>query len=66
MDHVLGRMSEKSGCGMSFGTVRITDLHFADDAVILVATRFMVASGEVLTEGYGYGGLVVCLGDGQT
>ena len=31
---VLGRMSEKSGCGVSFGTVRVTDIVFADDAVI--------------------------------
>ena len=37
-DHELGRMSEKSGCEMSFGTVRITDLDFADDAVIFAET----------------------------
>ena len=30
--------SEKSGCGVSFGTVRITDLDVADDAVILADT----------------------------
>ena len=29
-------------------------------------TRFMVASGGVLSEGYGHGGPGVCLGDGQT
>ena len=29
-------------------------------------TRFMVASGEVLSEGYGHGEAGVCLGDGQT
>ena len=29
-------------------------------------TRFMVASGGVLSEGYGHGGLGVCLGDDQT
>ena len=29
---------EKSGCGLSFGTVRITDLDFADDAVIFAET----------------------------
>ena len=28
--------------------------------------RFMVASGGVLSEGYGHSGPVVCLGDGQT
>ena len=27
---------------------------------------FMVASGGVLSEGYGHDGPVVCLGDGQT
>ena len=32
MDHVLGWLSEKSGCGVSFETVRIIDLDFADDA----------------------------------
>ena len=29
-------------------------------------TRFMVASGGVLSEGFGLGGPGVCLGDGQT
>ena len=38
MNHVLGRMLEKSGCGVSFGTVRIADLDFADDAVIFAET----------------------------
>ena len=38
MDHVLGRMSEKSGCVVSFGIVRITDLDFADDAVVFAVT----------------------------
>ena len=31
-------MSEKTVCGVSFGTVRITDLHFEDDAVIFAET----------------------------
>ena len=30
------------------------------------STRFMVASGGVLSEGNGHGGSGVCLGDGQT
>ena len=30
------------------------------------STGFMVASGSVLSEGYGHGGPGVCLGDGQT
>ena len=34
MDHVLGRMSESSGCGASFGRVKITDLDFAGDVVV--------------------------------
>ena len=29
-------------------------------------TRFMAASGGVLSKGYGHGGSGVCLGDGQT
>ena len=35
MDWILGRMSERSSCGASFGSVKISDLDFADDAVIL-------------------------------
>ena len=42
-DHVLGRMSERSDCGVSFGTVRITDLDFADDAVIFAETTEVLA-----------------------
>ena len=38
MDHVLGRMLEKSAWGVSFGTVVITDLVFADEAVIFAET----------------------------
>ena len=30
------------------------------------STRFMVAAGGVLSEGYGHGGPGVCLVDGQT
>ena len=30
------------------------------------STGFMVASGGVISEGYGHGGPGVCLGDGQT
>ena len=46
MNHVMRRMSVKSGCGMSFGKVRITDLDFADDAVIFAETTEVLA--EVL------------------
>ena len=38
MDWILGRMSERSSCGASFGNVKISDLDFADDAVIFVET----------------------------
>ena len=57
MDHVLGRMLEKSGCGVSFGSVRINDLDFADDAVIFVKTTEILAgaldsmSGEAVPLG---------------
>ena len=30
MDWILGRMSERSSCGASFGNVRISDLDFGD------------------------------------
>ena len=38
MDWILGRMSEISSCGASFGNVKISDLDFADDAVIFAET----------------------------
>ena len=34
LDWILGRMSERSSCGASFRNVKISDLDFADDAVI--------------------------------
>ena len=34
----LGRMSERSSCGSSFGNVKISELDFADDAVIFAET----------------------------
>ena len=42
MDHVLV-MSEKSDCRVPFGRVRITDLDFADDAVVLAETTEVLA-----------------------
>ena len=33
-------MSERSSCGTSFGNVKISDIDFADDAVIFVETRY--------------------------
>ena len=38
MDWILGRMSERSSCGASFGNVNISNLDFADDAVIFAET----------------------------
>ena len=43
MDHVLGKMSVNSGCGVSFGCVRITDLDFADDQNICEETPEVIA-----------------------
>ena len=40
MDWILGRMLERSSCGASFGNVGISDLDFADDAVIFVVTGY--------------------------
>ena len=40
MDWILGRMSERSSCGASHGSVMISDLDFTDDAVIFVETGY--------------------------
>ena len=50
MDHVLETMSEKSGFGLSFGSVRITDLDFADDAVVFAQTEVPAWALEALSE----------------
>ena len=51
MDWILGRMSERSSCHASFGNVKISDLDFADDAVIF-AEALDILSGalKVLNE----------------
>ena len=41
-------------------------VHLQFNVVNIVHLRFIVASGGVLSEGYGHGGPGVCLGDGQT
>ena len=42
---------EKSSCGASFGNVKISDLDFADDAVIFVETRHSLLEAlELLNE----------------
>ena len=38
IDWILGRMAERSSCGASFGNVKISDVDFADDAVIFAET----------------------------
>ena len=49
MDWGMGRMVEASGCGVSFGDVKITDLDFADDAVIFAETlELLVGALETL------------------
>ena len=51
MDWILGRMSEISGCGASFGNVKISDLDFADDAGIFAETLdILLGALEVLNE----------------
>ena len=51
MDWILGRMSERSSCGASFGNVKISDLDFADDAVIFLETLdILLGALEVLNE----------------
>jgi len=42
MDWILQRMSERSNCGASFGNVKISDLDFADDAVICLFVCWVV------------------------
>ena len=46
---VLGRMSEKPGCGVSLGIVRITDLDFAHDAE--GENRSSIGSNSVAKQG---------------
>ena len=44
-------MSERSSCGASFGKVKISDLDFADDAVIFPETLdILLGAHEVLNE----------------
>ena len=51
LDWILGRMSERSSYGASFGNVKISDLDFTDDAVIFAATLdILLGALEVLNE----------------
>ena len=45
VDWILGRMSEISSCGASFGNVNISDLDFADDAFIFAETPDILLVG---------------------
>ena len=50
MDWAMGRMVEDSGCGVSFGDVRVTDLDYADDAVTFAETLgLLVGALETLS-----------------
>ena len=61
MDWILGRMSERSSCGASFENVRISDLDFADDAVIFAKTLdILLGALEMLNEESKLLGLRVC------
>ena len=51
MNWILGRMLEILSCGVSFGRVKISDLNFADDAVIFAETlNILLGALEVLNE----------------
>ena len=51
MDWIWGRMWERSSCSASFGSVMISDLDFADDAVIFAETLdILLGALEVLNE----------------
>ena len=50
-DWIRGRMSERSSCCASFGNVKISDLDFADDAVIFAKTPdILLRALEVMNE----------------
>ena len=51
MDWILGRISERSSCGASFGNVKFCDIDFADDAVIFAETLdILLGALELLIE----------------
>ena len=51
VDEILRRMLERSSCSASFGNVKISDLDFADDAVIFAETLdVLLGALEVLNE----------------
>ena len=51
MNWILGTMSERSSCGASFGNVEISDIDFANEAVIFAETSdILLGALEVLSE----------------
>ena len=51
LDWILGRMSDRSSFSATFGNVKISDIDFADDAVIFVETLdFLLVALKVLNE----------------
>ena len=51
MDWIMGNVMRRSSCGASFGDVHITDLDFADDAVIFAETIEAITEAlETLSE----------------
>ena len=51
MDWILGRISERSRCGASFGNDKISDLNFTDDEVIFSETLdILLGALEVLND----------------
>ena len=51
MDWIPGRISKRSSCSASFGNVKISDLDFADDAVIFADTLDILSGAlEMLNE----------------
>jgi len=51
MNWILGRMPERLSCVASFGNVKISELDFANDAVIFAETlEILLAALEVLNE----------------
>ena len=51
VDWILGSISERTSCGASFGNVKISDLDFADGAVIFAETPDIILGAlEVLNE----------------
>ena len=51
MNWILGRMSDRSSCGALFGNVKISDLDFTDDAVIIAETlEILLVALELLND----------------